>query len=291
MVGVLFGSSFWGALFASFTLFILVATAVFVCVYHVTSPYVILLLAQLIGIMVTVICKVIILLSLRRVLFSGFYRKSPAFANCLLVVMECWNLALTVVSMLQRLIKLLLVSAFYVGRLDTPLLAKGVGNLGPIPLDDDPIQFRKDLLMHDAHRHPYMERLGVMYMLKLRYGDEFATRAGSAWRLIFVMALMPWLRRFRINEELEEEVIITVEQKAIDRVKAKKRLSQYATGEEGKDGDDFTEGTENGADEPDDEKKTLRKEVGMLRKKLASVKKYLRENGSDIIDTIVWEVS
>ena len=263
----------------------------FVCVYHVTSPYVILLLAQLIGIMVTVICKVIILLSLRRVLFSGFYRKSPALANCLMVVMECWNLALTVVSMLQRLIKLLLVSAFYVGRLDTPLLAKGVGNLGPVPLDDYPIQFRKDLLMHDAHRHPYMERLGVMYMLKLRYGDEFATRAGSAWRLIFVMALMPWLRRFRINEELEEEVIITVEQKAIDRVKAKKRLSQYATSEEGKDGDDFTEVTENGADELDDEKKTLRKEVGMLRKKLASVRKYLRENGSDIVDTIVWEVS
>lgn len=50
-----------------------------------------------------------------------------------------------------------------------------------------------------------MERLGVIYMLKLRYGEEFAKPAGSAWRLIFVMALMPWLRRFRLaNANLEE---------------------------------------------------------------------------------------
>jgi hypothetical protein len=45
-----------------------------------------------------------------------------------------------------------------------------------------------------------MERLAVIYLLKLRYGDGFATRAGGAWRLIFVMALMPWLRRYRLDD-------------------------------------------------------------------------------------------
>ena len=50
-----------------------------------------------------------------------------------------------------------------------------------------------------------MERLGVIYMLKLRYGDKFATRAGSAWRLIGVLALMPWLRRYRLDENEKEE--------------------------------------------------------------------------------------
>ena len=51
------------------------------------------------------------------------------------------------------MIKLILVSAFYIGRLDTPLLAEGVGNIGPIPIDALPIQFHKDLVLHDAHRH------------------------------------------------------------------------------------------------------------------------------------------
>jgi len=102
--------------------------------------------------------------------------------------------------MLVRLVKLIMISAFYIGRLDTPLFAPGVGMIGPMHLDAHPIQFRKDLLVHDAHRHPYIERLAVIYMLKLRYGEQFGQRAGGQWRLIFVMALMPWLRRYRLDD-------------------------------------------------------------------------------------------
>ena len=36
-------------------------------------------------------------------------------------------------------------------------------------------------------------------MMKLRYGNQFGTRAGSIWRLLFVFALMLWLRRYRIQ--------------------------------------------------------------------------------------------
>jgi hypothetical protein len=102
--------------------------------------------------------------------------------------------------MLVRLVKLVMISAFYIGRLDTPLFAPGVGMIGPMHLDAHPIQFRKDLLVHDAHRHPYMERLSVIYLLKLRYGEQFGHRAGGQWRLIFVIALMPWLRRYRLDD-------------------------------------------------------------------------------------------
>ena len=98
--------------------------------------------------------------------------------------------------------KLLLVTSFYVGRLDTPLFAPGVGMIGPLTVDGHPVQFRKGLLLHDAHRHPYMERLGVIYLLKLKYGVHFANRAGGQWRLIFVMALMPWLRRYRLDDSI-----------------------------------------------------------------------------------------
>ena len=36
------------------------------------------------------------------------------------------------------------------------------------------------------------------YLMKLRYGDEFGKSSGSTWRLLFVFALMPWMRRYRI---------------------------------------------------------------------------------------------
>jgi hypothetical protein len=99
--------------------------------------------------------------------------------------------------MVARSIILLAISAIHVGRIDTPVLADGVGNIGPIALDSYPISFRKDILLHEAHRHPYIERLGAMYLMKVRYGNEFSTRAGATWRILFVVAMFPWLRKYR----------------------------------------------------------------------------------------------
>lgn len=59
----------------------------------------------------------------------------------------------------------------------------------------------QDMLQHEAHRHPYLERIGVVYMMKLRYGDRFGNEAGTSWRLLFVYALFPWLRKYRIRGE------------------------------------------------------------------------------------------
>ncbi|KAI2501080.1 hypothetical protein MHU86_13371 [Fragilaria crotonensis] len=133
---------------------------------------------------------------------SSFFRKNPIGGNVLMLALECWSLGLTLGIMFFRTMKLLLVTSFYIGRLDTPLFAPGVGMIGPLIVDGHPVQFRKGLLLHDAHRHPYMERLGVIYLLKLKYGVHFANRAGGQWRLIFVMALMPWLRRYRLDDSI-----------------------------------------------------------------------------------------
>ena len=55
-----------------------------------------------------------------------------------------------------------------------------------------------------AHRHPYLETLGYLYMMQLRYGNEgFSRRACSAWRLVFVLALMPWMQKYRDQSNLD----------------------------------------------------------------------------------------
>ena len=38
--------------------------------------------------------------------------------------------------------------------------------------------------------------------MKLRHGGNFGKTSGSMWRLLFVVALMPWLKKYRIQDEL-----------------------------------------------------------------------------------------
>lgn len=53
--------------------------------------------------------------------------------------------------------------------------------------------------MHEAHSHPYIERLGAMYLLRLRDGDQFGSIAGTTWRSLFVSGLMPWIVKHKVN--------------------------------------------------------------------------------------------
>mmetsp|Transcript_4750 Transcript_4750/g.11211 ORF Transcript_4750/g.11211 Transcript_4750/m.11211 type:complete len:173 (-) Transcript_4750:499-1017(-) len=131
--------------------------------------------------------------------YAGFYRKKPALANAFMFCIECWNIALTAAFVLSRLVKFLLATGLYVGRIDRPVLAEGLA----LDVDSLPRVFRQNLLSAEAHRHPYMVQLGQMYLMKLRHKDNFGTKAGSIWRLLFVSALMPWLRKKRIQDDVD----------------------------------------------------------------------------------------
>ena len=111
-----------------------------------------------------------------------------------MLVLDWANFALSIGFISARIIKLLIAAFLFVGKLDTPLLVPEVSILDKIPEI-----FLRDILLHEAHRHPYIEQLGVIYLMKLRYRDDFGKQAGSNWRLLFVYALMPWMGKYRIQ--------------------------------------------------------------------------------------------
>lgn len=154
---------------------------------------------------------VVIVRLFRRVTSKAFYRMRPAAANLIVLVRECGLVALTQWFVVVRCMKLFLTMILYIGRVDTPFLYDQCGQIGGLRVDREPYMFQIDILQHEAHRHPFIETLGTMYLYKLRYNDSFCTVAGSTWRLVFLFVLMPWLSKYRamrrpqVVEELDIE--------------------------------------------------------------------------------------
>jgi hypothetical protein len=223
LVTILLGSMFWSAIYASGLAGILVGVVIFLflwqvrdrdigfsgdsveyirssllacCCLQATSTFFVNLLAILIALLCTIIIKVLISILLLRTAYVGFYRKKVNRVNIVSLVLECIMVGFSVGTTLARAVKLVLIACLYIGRVDTPLLARGVG-VGPL-MDRYPNIFRQDILALEAHRHPFVDLIGKLYLLKLRFGGRFANRAGYAYRLIFTVALLPWLRKHRV---------------------------------------------------------------------------------------------
>ena len=205
----IFGSMFWGCFLSNaMVLFFAWLLATVFCLPYFL-PTLLGIVSSVIGLSITILIKMLMLMAVRSK-FSGntFYRSSPAVANFICVILEAWNLGISVLFVFIRMLKLLIAAFLYVARVDIPFLSEYADEVGGFVIDASPFIFRKDLLQHEAHRHPYLERIGVMYMMKLRYGDRFGNEAGTAWRLLFVYALLPWLRKYRIGGDGADDEVV-----------------------------------------------------------------------------------
>lgn len=197
-VALLTGSLFWGSLFSGVVVGGFIGLIVFFFLWQASVYYAQRAVALLAGIISVALVRLAIVCACRCTLWSSFYRVRPGAANIGILALEWGNFAISAGYILARSIKLLLAAMTFIGRIDTPFLAHNVGRIGPLELDNYPIVHMKDVLTHEAHRHPYIEQLGVIYLMKLRYTKHFGKRAGTCWRMIFVYALFPWLHKYRI---------------------------------------------------------------------------------------------
>jgi len=89
---------------------------------------------------------------------------------------------------------------FWIGRIDSVFLSNDVVMFG-YRFDKSQHQFVSELLVHEAHRHPYIERMAAMYLMRFKYREKFCLDTGAAWRRIFICTLFPWMLKYRREED------------------------------------------------------------------------------------------
>jgi hypothetical protein len=179
--------------------FVLIGSTIFLFIWAFSQPLMLLLLAWGIGLTITMVLKSVMVSFCRKRYFRAFYRIFPGRSNITTLALECWYIGLGGGVLVGRLTQFLLAAAFWIGRIDEPFLADSVNVLG-YKFDYVPLNFTTEILVHEAHRHPFIDRLGTMYLMCLRH-KTFGTNAGACWRQLFTLTLMPWLMKYRMFHE------------------------------------------------------------------------------------------
>ena len=183
----------------SLLFFTLIGLVIFLFIWDFSQQLMMLILAWGIGLSITMLLKMLLVSFFRKRTFRAFYRIVPGRSNIVSLALECWYIGLGGGVLIGRLTQFLFAAAFWIGRIDEPFLADNVNLLG-YKFDYVPLNFVTEILVHEAHRHPFIDRLGTMYMMRLRH-KTFGSNAGACWRQLLTLTLMPWLLKYRIFHE------------------------------------------------------------------------------------------
>ena len=155
-----------------------------------------LLLSWCLGLGITIGIKTVLMMLSRKEFHQALMRKRVKASNYNALAMECWQLGVGGGALLSRLGQFLFAASFWIGRIDVVFLDEDVSLFG-YSFDYVPINYRTELVVHEVHKHPWINRLGGMFLMRIKHGQDFSSVAGAKWRLLFTLSLFPWLARYR----------------------------------------------------------------------------------------------
>lgn len=200
---------------------------VFLGVWEATKKKAIETVSSLLGLAITILLKTVVVTIFRQNVFRTFFRTRPSVSNIWTLALETWHLALSPGVIFSRTIQIVAATVIWIGRVDVPFLAPTVNLFGVYFFDNVPAHYAKDILTHEAHHHPYIERLAQLYLLRWHHGIDFGGRAGAVWRQLFVLALCPWLQKYRVyRQERTKQSLAELEQRRLTALEASKAQSR-----------------------------------------------------------------
>ena len=201
MTTQLLGTIFWTGIIGPVIIGVLVMLPIFFLLWQFTRPLVLSIIAIVLGISISVLIREVFAFAVVKTSCRGFYRKNVNRNNLAGLAMEAVTIGLGIFYAFTRVAKILVVTLLYISRVDTNLLSIDL-NVGPLQ-DQYPKYFRQQLLLHESHKHPWLEVLGKLYLMKFRYRENFVSSAGYSYRLIFALSILPNLRKYRLqNREM-----------------------------------------------------------------------------------------
>ena len=126
------GALLWGTLLSASLMALIIAAIAFFFLWQVSAYVAQRVVAFILGMLVIVLMNWILVRKLRKLTSMAFYRYKVRAYNVVVHARECVQLALSVGFTLVRMGKLLVTTILFLGRLDRPFLASGVGEIEEI---------------------------------------------------------------------------------------------------------------------------------------------------------------
>ena len=97
------------------------------------------------GFTIPILIQLVILICLRSRYYAGHYRTHSVSANLIALSRQCLDYGLAHGYVLFRTVKLFLISAYYIGRVDTPLFQPGIASYGHFGEENPHISFLRNI--------------------------------------------------------------------------------------------------------------------------------------------------